>query len=402
VSTESIGAPASAGDGLPDRTELTARAVSLRPLLREHQTAAEHERRVADPVIEGLTEAGLFRLLTPRRFGGYEAGVRTLLEVTEALGEADASAAWLVSVGSVASWIACRVSEQAQRDIFGADPDARIAGGSDPLPARRVDGGIRVSGRCSWASGSHHATWASLGAAITDGDGQIIDVRLCLVPVSEVQLEGTWRTVGMRGTGSNTWLVEDVFVPEHRMISAGALAQGTWPAASDEPLYRAPFGPLATVPLLGPLLGAGQAALGLVIDKAGSKPIQHSGYPRQSDSVGVQTALAEAALTLETARMHAYQVADAVDEVAAGRALSQQEHAGMRARCAYAAQQVLDAFGALLNVHGAGSFAEPSRMQQYWRDVNTAARHAALNEFVGYELYGKALLGLDNEIDPFL
>lgn len=401
MSTESIAARAKAGDDAPDRAELTARAVSLRPLLREHQAVTEHERRVADPVIEGLTGAGLFRLLTPRRFGGYEAGVRTLLEVTEALGEADASAAWLVSVGSVASWIACRVSEQAQRDIFGADPDARIAGGSEPLPARRVDGGIRVSGRSPWASGSHHATWATFGAAITDG-GQVVDVRLCLVPASEVRLEETWRTVGMRGTGSNTWVVEDVFVPEHRMISAGALAQGTWPAAGNEPLYRAPFVPLATVPLLGPLLGAGRAALDLVIDKAGSKPIHHSAYQRQRDSIGVQTAVAEAALTLETARMHAYHVADAVDAVAAGRALSQQERAGMRARCAYAAQQALDAFGALLNVHGAGSFAEPSRMQQHWRDVNTGARHAALNEFVGYELYGKALLGLDDGIDPFL
>jgi alkylation response protein AidB-like acyl-CoA dehydrogenase len=115
--------------------------------------------------------------------------------------------------------------------------------------------------------------------------------------------------------------------------------------------------------------------------------------------VGVQTDIARAALILETARLHAAGAADELDTAASrGEQIDYAARGRLRAQYGYAAQQVLEAIHILLNVHGAGSFAEASPMQQYWRDANTAARHAGLNATVGYETYGKSLLGVEERI----
>jgi 3-hydroxy-9,10-secoandrosta-1,3,5(10)-triene-9,17-dione monooxygenase len=160
-----------------------------------------------------------------------------------------------------------------------------------------------------------------------------------------------------------------------------------------------PFGQVAMFPLIGTLLGLGRAALALAIEHAPLKSMHHTSFARQSDSVGVQVQMAQAALKLKTAELHAYAIADDLDGVIADRSeLPYEDRARTRAQVGYAAQQVLEAIQIMLNVHGAASFAESSLMQQYWRDANTAARHAGLNEFIGYEVFGKALLGVPERI----
>ncbi len=395
-------ARAKTGNGILDREELVARALALQPLLREHAAKIDADRRLPDEVNTALTEAGMFRLLNPERLGGYEADMRTVMEVIEALGVADASTAWLVAVGTAASSLIGRASKQAQDEVFGSDPDARVAGGGDPAMAVRVDGGVLMSGRWSYASGAHDATWASLAGLLTDDAGAVVDAVMGFVPASEVTLEDTWRTVGMRGTASNTFVGADVFVPNHLLVSMPAVTEGTWPVPTDEPIYRIPFVPVATLLLLGPLLGVGRAALDLVIEKAPRKGMHHTVFTKQSDSVGAQIRLAEAALKLRTARLHVYDVADHLDAVAAGDEIDFETRARIKGQAGYAAQQVLDAINALVNIHGAGSFAESSRMQQLWRDANTAARHAGLNTEVGYEVYGKALLDIEERISAMV
>jgi 3-hydroxy-9,10-secoandrosta-1,3,5(10)-triene-9,17-dione monooxygenase len=390
------------GNEIPGHTDLVARAAALQPVLHEYAAKTDAGRCLPDAVNAALTEAGFFRLVTPQRFGGYDASLRTVMEVVETLGAGDASAAWSVAIATVASSIAGRASVQAQQELFGSDPDARVAGGGDPAIAVRVDGGVRLTGRWSYASGAHFATWASLAGAVTDQSGAVVDAVMGFAPTSELTMEDTWHTTGMRGTGSNTWVGEDVFVPDHRLISMPAVVDGTWPAATAEPIYRIPFVPLATVVLLGPLLGAGQSALDLVIEKAPRKGMHHTFFPSQSESVGVQIQLGEAAMKLCTARLHAYEIVDRLDAIAAVGDLDYETRAQMKAQTGYAAQQVLKAIHDLVNIHGAGSFAETNRMQQIWRDANTAARHAGLNAAVGYEVLGKALLGVEESITPMV
>lgn len=380
--------------------ELLADAVRLQPLLRESTLASEAMRKLPDEAINALTEAGFFRLLKPRRFGGVHAPQRTVLEIVETLGRANASAAWLVSIAATAAVVARHGSQQAQSEIFSV-PDSRIAGGLAPGNARRVDGGFSISGSWPYASGAPHADWASIGVAVPDQDDGGTENFLCFVPASEVRLRDTWHTAGMRGTASQTLLAEQVFVPEHRAIALDTLISGRM--SGNEPGYRMPLAPMAALLLVGPLLGLGQAAADLVLQTAPSKSLSNTAFVHQSDSAGVQIQLAEAKLKLRTARLHAFEVAEALDEgeIVNGEA-GYPLRAQARAQCGYAARQVLDAIQMLINVHGAGSFADFSAMQQYWRDANVGARHAALNAYVGYEIYGKSMLGVPERIAPLV
>jgi 3-hydroxy-9,10-secoandrosta-1,3,5(10)-triene-9,17-dione monooxygenase len=110
--------------------------------LREHAARSEADRRATDEVIAALTEAGLYRMMVPTKFCGYEADMRTVLEVIETLSEADGSIGWLIATGTAGAWIAGRASERLQREIFGQDSDARVSGSGMALRAQRVDGGI--------------------------------------------------------------------------------------------------------------------------------------------------------------------------------------------------------------------------------------------------------------------
>ncbi len=233
-----------------------------------------------------------------------------------------------------------------------------------------------------------------------DADGAVADQALVLIRACELSVEDTWHTAGMKGTASNTLVGQDVFVPEHRVLSVPAAAEGVSPRSHpDETLYSATFGPMLVLCLLGPLLGLGKAALDTVVRAAETKPLSFTVHGRQADSVGVQTQLAEAALMLETARLHTYDAVDEVDRAAsAGHPLDYAARTHVRARAGYAAQQILGAIGTLLNAHGASAFADANPLQRIWRDANTAARHAGLVPAVGFEVYGKSLLSVNERV----
>jgi 3-hydroxy-9,10-secoandrosta-1,3,5(10)-triene-9,17-dione monooxygenase len=386
---------------IPTRAELVARARDLQPLLRKHVADGEVHRRQSDEVIDALTSAGLFRLFTPRRFGGYSTSLRTQVDVTEALAEADGSAAWVVGISTGGAWVGAHATERVQEEVFGPDPDVRISGSANPAPARRVDGGLRADGRWAYASGSPHSSWAGVAMAVADDQGQPGGAYFSLVPRSDLSLEATWQTVGMRGTGSLTWVGDDLFVPEYRTLALAEVFEGS--PDHDEPLYRLPFAPVATLNLMGTLLGMGRTALDYTIEKAPTKAMHHTFFARQSDSVAVQVQTAQAALKLQTARLHTYRIADDLDAAAInGGTLDYSDRAQIRAEVGYSVQQVLEAIQILLNVHGAAGFAETSPLQQIWRDANTGGRHAGFNAAVGYEVFGKALLGVPERISAMV
>ncbi|WP_236949438.1 acyl-CoA dehydrogenase family protein [Mycolicibacterium goodii] len=383
------------------RDELVDRARALQPLLAHHAGDSDINRRLPDEVIDALTQACLFRLMTPRRFGGYAVPSRTVVEVSEALAMADASAGWVVGLNANVAWAAAHGTEQMQQEIFGANPDVKLAGSGQPVPARLVDGGVQFSGRWAYASGSPHADWAGVGVAVDKADGEPPEMMFAFVPRSEMRLEDTWHTVGMRGSGSNTWAGEDIFVPEHRLMPVGGVVEPS--PLEEEPVYRLPVGTVGTMTVMGTVLGLGRVALQYTIGKASSKGLQHTFIARQSDSVGVQMQIAEAALKIETARLHVYQATDDLAEATLHpETLDYALRARVRGLAGYAAQQVLEAIQTLLSVHGSGSFAESNPMQRIWRDANVAARHAGLNTAIGLEVFGKSLLGVPDRISPLV
>lgn len=400
-------APNPAGPGpAPTTAELVARARALGPLLAANASKGEADRRVAEESIQAMVDAGLFKIAVPRRYGGYETSTRTMLEVSAAVGEADGGTAWVLTLINVCGWLVGLLPQQAQDDIFGADPGALVSGVLAPTATTvKVDGGWRVTGKWYYNSGSWHATWAGLGIPVTGDGGEVVNQGLALIPRDDLTLEDTWFVAGMKSTGSNCLIAEDVFVPEHRVMLVPPAIVGQYPTEhiGSEPFYRSALVPVLALVLVGPQLGMGQAALDYVIGKAAKKPVSYTFFTAQTESVGFQLQVAEAARLIDTARLVAFRAADDIDQAAAsGEYPDLLTRARIRSDTGYVAECVTRAIDILLYAHGAGSFADVSPLQRIWRDSATAARHAVVSPQVGYEVYGKALLGVEDNITPLI
>jgi len=238
---------------VPDAATLMARATSLRPLLERNADRTDAQRRLPDEVVQALKETGLCALMVPKRFGGCQTSVRTYVDVMSELGRGCGSTAWVASLINVCAWLAALFPERAQRDIWESDPDAWVAGSLAPNgTAVLVDGGWRVTGRWPWASGSLHAQWGACGIHMKDERGEMANFGLSLMPMSQLTIEDTWFMVGMKGTGSNTIVANDVFVPEHRFLPYPQAFAGSYRTEfKHEVVYRVDLVPVTVLILAG-------------------------------------------------------------------------------------------------------------------------------------------------------
>jgi alkylation response protein AidB-like acyl-CoA dehydrogenase len=369
--------------------ELVGRARELLPLLENEAVQGEQDRRLTDGAVQAMTDAGLFRLGTPRRYGGHESGVRTLLDVGAVVGEADGATGWVVTLCNTCSWAVGLFPPETQDEVFGENPLARVSGALAPTAnAERVDGGYRVGGKWPYNSGVLHADWSLLGVLVGDAG----EPAMALVPATDYELEETWFVAGMRGTGSNSVVAKDLFVPDNRVLRTASVLERV-----------SVFAPLLTVILAAPQLGMGRAALRLVRDAAAGKGVTGTAYTRQADSVSFQLRLAEAALKIDTAHLHSYRAADDIDAaITSGRPLDELARARVHGDTGLAVQSVVDAIGTLLAAHGAGGFADSHPLQRIWRNANFALSHAMAQPTVNYEIYGKALLDVRPNITAML
>ena len=390
---------------MPDTTELLSRAAALRPLLEQNADAADSLRRLPDNSVAALREAGLCRLMVPKRFGGFETSIHTYIEVMAELGRGCGSTSWVASLINVCAWLAGLFPDRAQQDVWGSNPDAWVAGSLAPHgDAKPVDGGWRVSGRWMWASGCMHAQWAACGIHMNDDKGETINFGLSLMPMTDLTIEDTWHMAGMKGTGSNTIVARDVFVPEHRFLPYPAAFAGTYRTEhTEETVYRVALVPVTILILVGSQLGMARAALDHVVSKAPARGITHTNMARQSESAGFQILLAEAAMKIETATLHALRAADDLDGYAAARRHPDLiARARVRADTALVAKYCREAVEILVSAHGTSSMADSNRLQRLWRDIHVASRHAITEWQVNLEVYGKALLGVEPNITPLI
>lgn len=387
-------------------TPLKERATELVPLLRDNATRTEADRRVAEENIKALSDAGLFRLTVPGRFGGHETDFRTFLEVSSELARGCGSTAWVTTLVNVCNWMVGLYPEQAQQEVWGENPDARVCGVLAPsATSRAVDGGLVVTGRWGFASGSLHSQWATLGIPVVDTSGQQTDQGAALIPMSDLTIEDTWYVAGMRGTGSNTLVADEVFVPAHRILSVSQGVQGAYPTElKDEVLYRSALVPVLALVLAGPQVGLAQAGMDLVkASLAKGKGISYTFYERASEAPSTQIQLAEAAQLIDTARLHLMRAADDIDSWAArDEYMPFETRARVRMDTGYSARRSREALDLLLSIQGAGSFAEANPLQRIWRDQETGSRHAVINPAIAGELYGRALLGIEEQVTPLI
>ncbi|WP_233809884.1 flavin-dependent monooxygenase [Paraburkholderia sp. HP33-1] len=251
------------GEASPTPEELVARARALIPTLRERAKLGESGRQIPPETIADFKEAGLFRVLQPKRWGGYEMHPNVFFDIVMALGEGDMSSAWVYSVVAVHPWqIAC-YDERAQQEVWGED-DSTLAS-STYMPggkATPVEGGFRFSGRWGYSSGSAHCKWVLLGGMILNPDGQPTQGTF-LLPRSDYEIVDAWDTPGLRGTGSDDIVVNDVFVPDYRVMSGmgGFLCEHPGHAVNDGALYRLPYGQVFCRAVSTPAIGALQGMI---------------------------------------------------------------------------------------------------------------------------------------------
>jgi alkylation response protein AidB-like acyl-CoA dehydrogenase len=377
--------------------ELVAAARSIQPTLARNAAEAEVQRRLPPETLAVLTEAGLFRLTVPRRFGGHEVPFATFHEVTATVAEACGSSGWLLSLINICNWLAALYGDRAQEEVFGADPEARVCGVLAPTAnARRVEGGLLVSGTWPYASGCLHATWAVLGVPVVDEAGETVDLGLALVPLKDLQIQDTWFVAGMRGTGSNTLVAEEVFIADHMIMSVPAAVQNVYPTEHrDEALYRSSFVPSLALILAFPQVGLARAAVDLAIEKAPQRQIAYTVFQKQSESAAFQLQIADADMLAGSAHLHTARAVSVVDDAAArGETLDYLARARVRADIGWAIRKARESIDLVMSANGASSFAEASPLQRMWRDANTAGRHAVALPAVNQELYGKALVGI--------
>ncbi|MEV0848386.1 acyl-CoA dehydrogenase family protein [Streptomyces sp. NPDC049954] len=382
------------------------RAAALVPLLRANAARTEDERRVVEENIAALTEAGLFGLTVPRRFGGAQADFRTFLKVSSELGRGCGSTAWVATLINVCNWLTALYPERAQQEVWGADPQARVCGVLAPTAkSRAVAGGLVVTGKWGFASGCLHAQWATLGVPVVDESGEQTDQGVALIPLSELSVEDTWYVAGMRGTGSNTLVANEVFVPAHRIMSMTRAVQGEYPTEhTGETLYRSALVPVLALVLGGPQVGLARAGLDIVRGSlAKGKGISYTFYERADHSPSTQIQFAEATQLVDTAELHLMRAADDIDRWAAAEEyMPLVTRARVRMDTGYVARRSREALDLLLSVQGAGSFAEVSPLQRVWRDQETGSRHAVINPAIAQELYGRALLGIEEQVTPLI
>ncbi|MEW1550865.1 acyl-CoA dehydrogenase family protein [Streptomyces tsukubensis] len=369
-------------------------ARSLVPLLAAEAARSEERRALTGTTVTGLRRAGLLRLGTPARCGGRGAGARTAVDVCEELAKGCASASWIVGIAYGGALFASQLPHPERAALWRDDPDAVVCGSANPSgTARRTDGGWTLSGRWPWISGIHHAPWALLGF-VRPGAGGEPERAMAVVPTAGLTVEDVWRMAGMRGTGSDTAVADDVYVPDSRTISLAAMADGVYRRRHPgEP--RIIFHLSINLPLVATAVGIATASLEQVLEAAARGRQTVSPLHRLvADDPAHQLNAADAATLVDTARLHLRRAADEVDAHArAGRRPALAERARLRMDAAHAMRCARDAMGLLLDTAGAGSFADGSVLQRAWRDIETASRHAALSVQTSKELYGRALLG---------
>ena len=279
---------------------LLRRAVDLQDTLRGRAEQAAELRRLPDETIADLQEAGFFKMLQPKRYGGLEVHPNTFFNVQMAIAEACPSTAWVLGVVAVHNWQMALFDPKAQEDVWGEDPSVLISSSYAPTgKTTRVDGGFKLSGRWSFSSGCDHCDWVFLGCFVPVESGPP-DMRTFLVPRRDYRIDDNWHTMALKGTGSKDVVLEDVFVPEYRThkMSDGFKCNSPGNAVNDAPLYRLPFGQVFVRSVSTTSLGIARGALNLYKSVTATKVGAADGN-RASLDPSAQMAVARAASTVD-------------------------------------------------------------------------------------------------------
>ncbi len=376
------------------------RSAARRILPRLAATAeqSDQSRRLHDDAAAALRDSGLSRVLTPKRFGGYEMSPSAHIWACAELGKVCSSASWVLMVCVAHDYIVGRFPDECQSEVYDGDADNLLAGCLQPQGTlERTSGGWRLSGRWQFGSGCDHSPWFIFGAKVSSPTPDEPLVRHIMIPRADVQFDDTWHTLGMRGSGSKDLVVNNAFIPDHRCVPTFPTFLGLSPHAKS-PTYRLPVYAGLSSMMTASVLGMAERGLGAFIEKTGGR---RSAYGvAKAENAGMQRRIAESSAEIAQARRLLEDICRRFDAamIADQTPMSDLDRIQFRWDAAYIAELCRRAIERIYAAAGAHSLYEGHPVLVAYRDVVTACHHAVVDFDTVSEMYGRTvLLGSLNE-----
>ncbi|MFF1461863.1 3-hydroxy-9,10-secoandrosta-1,3,5(10)-triene-9,17-dione monooxygenase oxygenase subunit [Streptomyces sp. NPDC058330] len=374
---------------------------ALLPVITDRAQATDEKGQVPEETMRELQDAGVFRMLQPRSFGGQEADPVDFYQVARTVSAACCSTGWITSVLGVHPWHLGLFSAEAQAEVWGEDPDTLLSSAYAPVGRLTpVDDGYRLTGRWSFSSGCGYARWALLGALVVGDQGRPVDFLTVLVPRSDYRIEDTWDVVGLRGTASNDIVVDQALVPRHRVIRNYETAQlkGPGQKANPGPLYRMPFAALFTSAVTAPLAGAVAGGYESYIRLMKDRTRLSLGGGRFAEDPHTQVAVARAASEIDATILQMdHNLRELTARAAAGQDIPLELRLRTRRDQVRGTERVIAAIDLLFKTAGGSSLRRGNPIERVWRDAHAGSVHVANDVERTLAMYGRNALGLTVE-----
>src|SRR6266705_1214130 len=393
--------PSAASATLTGDPRMIARAEAVRPMVAAAANEIERDRRLPAALLDALHEAQLFRLLLPRSANGIETYPVTFFHVIETIAQADASTAWCLSQAGGCAMAAAYLDLPVAHAIFGNDPRAVLAWGPGPkVRAVECEGGYKVTGVWSFASGGRHATWLGAHCPIYAADGSPKrgvngeqQERTMLVRTEDAQWTDIWNTVGLRGTASDQFALDDFFVRSDHSITREFDRE----CRERGPLYRMGSATCYQVGFAGVACGIARGALDSFLDVARNKVPRGTKSPLRDNAV-VQSNLAQAEVNLRAARGYVLQsMADTWKALTAGATITVEQRINIRLAATHAIHKAREAVDFAYNAAGATAIFENHPLERRFRDIHTVTQQLQ-GQLRHFETVGAWMMGADADL----
>jgi 3-hydroxy-9,10-secoandrosta-1,3,5(10)-triene-9,17-dione monooxygenase len=378
---------------------LLERARCLAPVFKERAIEAEKERHVPLQTVQDLIESGILRIIIPQRFGGYQLDWETLMGALMELAKGDGSQAWVAAVYSIHALDISMFPEKAQREVWASDLDPIVISAVAPSGTGNiVPGGATISGKWSFASGVRFAEWGIIGGMLNDGRNPPAH-HLCLVKKEQWKVDDNWNVMGLKGTGSADIKVEDIFIPDHRIITRVEQRDGTAKGTQThkDKIYSTPYLTIAPAALAAVVVGCAAGGVEEFIEFA-----KHSSQRgvKLCERESIQLRVAESTAEIDCAKLLIERLAQTTThKMRACGSLSIEDRAQARRDTAYACTLAKRSIERLFDVSGANGLYTEKHFQRYYRDVKAGSNHIAIGWDRCGATYGRVILGLEPGLD---
>lgn len=387
-----------------DEGAIIARMRALRSVLQQEAVRNERLRSLTKETEAALKEAGAFKMFIPRRWGGSGMSLSGFCRAQVEVGRGDLAAAWVLQILNTTTWIGSLTSDALQEALFAKGPALICGVLSPPGEALKVEGGYQVSGRWPYSSGSAQADWMMAGCRILDKDrSPAPGLHVVYLPMSQVTIAQSWFVTGLQGTGSDTVVADDVFVPDHMVVMAdrsfgyAETRKRHVGAVSD----RLPVVATARMGNLAQLLGGAQQMLELIEAEVIRKPLIGTTYAKKSDAGVIVHDVGRIAAQLDSAELILFDALKQFDDRAAADHLwSAVELSRCKAQGSQVVGLIHRSIEDIMFLGGSSAFALSNPLQRYWRDIHIALRHILHMPHIAYELYGRDRMNLTPNISP--